>query len=257
MNSIPALFSMAGQVGVVTGAGKGIGRACALALAQAGADLVLAARTPGDLEALARDIQALGRRAVAVACDVGDDAQLDALVAAALGAFGKVTVLVNNAGGSGPNDAETTSGTTFSQVLAWNVTPAFALTQKLVPAMRAAGGGSVINISSVAARYVQKRFSAYGAAKAALNQMTRNLAQDYAPLVRVNAVEPGTIETAALAPYLTAERRARMVKSTPMARLGQPRDIAAAVLFLASPAAQWITGQVIGVDGGAASGNFS
>jgi 7-alpha-hydroxysteroid dehydrogenase len=122
--------------------------------------------------------------------------------------------------------------------------------------MREAGGGAVVNISSVAARYAQKNFSAYGAAKAALNQLTRNLAQDFGPLVRINAIEPGTILTDALAPFLTPERRERMEKTTPLGRLGQPEDIAAAVLFLSSPASSWITGKVLGVDGGLEAPNF-
>lgn len=251
------LFSLQGQVAIVTGAGKGIGRACALALAQAGADVALAARTLADLEGVASDIHALGRRAICVPTDVADEAALDTLVARTVAEFGKLTLLVNNAGGAGPNDPRKMSAAAFSQVLAWNVTPAFLLIQKTAPAMRAAGGGAVVNISSVAARYAQKHFSAYGAAKAALNQMTRNLAQDFAPHVRINAIEPGTIETAALAPFLTAERRQRLVATTPMGRLGQPEDIAAAVLFLCSPAAGWITGKVLGVDGGVEAPNFS
>ena len=257
MTSIPTLFSMRGQVAIVTGAGKGIGRACALALAQAGADVALAARTQGDLDAVAAEIRALGRRAITVACDVSDEATLDKLVARTVAELGKITVLVNNAGGSGPNDPSKMSGKDFSHALTWNVTPAFLLIQKAAAAMREAGGGAVVNISSVAARYAQKHFSAYGAAKAALNQMTRNLAQDYAPLVRVNAIEPGTIMTDALAPFLTPERKQGMLERTPMARLGQPEDIAAAVLFLASPAAGWITGKILGVDGGVEAPNWS
>lgn len=246
-----------GRVALVTGAGKGIGRACALALAGAGADVVLAARTGADIDAVADVVRSKGRRALAVPTDVNDDPALDALVARARTELGPVTLLVNNAGGSGPNDPQKMSRDDFAQVLAWNVAPAYSLIQKLVPGMREAGGGAVVNISSVAARYVQRRFSAYGAAKAALNQMTRNLAQDHAPLVRINAVEPGTVMTDALQRYLTPERLERMVRSTPMARMGQPEDIAAAVLFLCSPAAGWITGQVLGVDGGVGSPNFT
>ncbi len=248
---------MQGQVAIVTGAGKGIGRACALALAQAGADVALAARTQDDLDAVAGEIRALGRRAITVACDVSDEASLDNLVARTVAELGKITALVNNAGGSGPNDPSKMNGTDFSHALIWNVTPAFMLIQKAAGAMREAGGGAVVNISSVAARYAQKHFSAYGAAKAALNQMTRNLAQDYAPLVRINAIEPGTIMTDALAPFLTPERKQGMLERTPMARLGQPEDIAAAVLFLASPAAGWITGKILGVDGGVEAPNWS
>ncbi len=251
MQSVPALFSVQGQVAIVTGAGKGIGRACALALAQAGADVALAARTRADIDAVAAEILALGRRATAVTCNVADDAALDELVATTVAELGKVTILVNNAGGAGPNDPRRMPGKDFANVLAWNVVPAYALTQKCAPRMQEAGGGAVVNISSTAARYGQKHFSAYGAAKAALNQMTRNLAQDFAPHVRVNAIEPGSILTDALRPYLTPERSASMLERTPLGRLGEVEDIAAAVLFLASPAAAWITGKILAVDGGA------
>ena len=253
MQNVPDLFAVHGQVAIVTGAGRGIGRACALALAQAGADVALAARTAADLESVAGEVRAAGRRAVVVPCDVNDDASLDRLVATAVGELGKVTILVNNAGGAGPNDPRRMPGADFARVLAWNVVPAYSLIQKCARPMRDAGGGAVVNISSTAARYAQKHFSAYGAAKAALNQMTRNLAQDFAPHLRINAVEPGSILTDALAPYLTAERRASMVERTPLARLGEVQDVAATVLFLASPASAWITGKVLGVDGGAES----
>lgn len=251
MQNVPALFSVSGQVAIVTGAGKGIGRACALALAQAGADVALAARTQADLDAVADEIRGLGRRAAAVACDVNDDAALDALVQRTLAELGKVTILVNNAGGAGPNDPRRMSGRDFAEVLRWNVAPAYELIRKCAKPMREAGGGSVINISSTAARYAQKHFSAYGAAKAALNQLTRNLAQDFAPHIRINAIEPGSILTDALAPYLSAERQASMLERTPLARLGEVEDIAAATLFLASAASSWITGKILAVDGGA------
>ena len=249
-------MSLQGKVAIVTGAGKGIGRACALALAQAGADVALAARTQSDLDALAREIEALGRRALPLACDVGDEAALRQLVARTHETFGRIDVLVNNAGGGGPNDARKSSPADFGHMLSWNVVPAFTLIQLCAPLMRAGGYGAVVNISSVAARYAQRGFSAYGTAKAALNQMTRNLAQDFAPHVRINSIEPGTIETEALAPYLTPERRERMVSTTPLQRLGQPADIANAAVFLASPAASWITGKVLAVDGGVEAPNF-
>jgi 7-alpha-hydroxysteroid dehydrogenase len=256
MQTIPQLFSLQGQVAIVTGAGKGIGRACALALAQAGADVALAARTLADLEAVAHEIRAMGRRAITVAGDVSDEAVLDTLVARTLAELGKISILINNAGGSGPNNPLKMTGAEFSAVLAWNVTPAYLLIQKTAQAMRDAGGGAVVNISSVAARYAQKHFSAYSAAKAALNQMTRNLAQDFGPTLRINAIEPGTIMTEALAPYLTPERKERMCNTTPLGRLGQPEDIAAAALFLVAPASAWITGKILGVDGGVEAPNF-
>lgn len=256
MNPISPLFSLNGQVAIVTGAGKGIGRACAMALAQAGADVALAARTQADLDLVAADIRALGRRAITVAGDVSDEANLDTLVARTVAELGKVTILINNAGGAGPNSPLKMGGAEFSDVLAWNVTPAYLLIQKTAQAMKDAGGGAVINISSVAARYAQKHFSVYGAAKAALNQLTRNLAQDFAPHVRINAIEPGTIMTDALGRVLTPDRLENMRKTTPMARMGQPEDIANAALFLVAPASGWITGKVLGVDGGVEAPNF-
>jgi 7-alpha-hydroxysteroid dehydrogenase len=130
------------------------------------------------------------------------------------------------------------------------------LIQKTAKPMRDAGGGAVVNISSVVSRYAQKYFSAYGAAKAALDQLTRNLAQDFAPHVRINAVSPGTIMTDALQRVLTPERLENMRKTTPMARMGEPEDIANAVLFLVSPASAWITGKILSVDGGVEAPNF-
>ena len=256
MNQLASLFSLNGQVAIVTGAGKGIGRACALTLAQAGADVALVSRTEADLETVAAEIRAMGRRAIAVAGDIAQEATMDLLIARTLQELGKINILINNAGGAGPNSPHKMGGADFSSVLAWNVTPAYLMIQKTAKAMREAGGGAVVNISSVAARYAQKHFSAYGAAKAALNQMTRNLAQDFGPEIRINAIEPGTIMTEALVPYLTPERNERMLASTPLGRLGQPEDIAASALFLVSPASSWITGKILGVDGGVEAPNF-
>lgn len=253
MRNVPELFSLRDRVAVITGASKGIGRACALAFAQAGADVVLAARTRADLEEVAGAIRQLGRRALVVVVDTLREEDLDRLVAEATGEFGRIDILVNNVGGGGPNDPFDTSKEQFEQLLCWNVTPALLLTTRAAPAMRAAGGGSVINISSVAARFAQKNFTAYGAAKAALNQLSRNLAHDLAPAIRVNVIEPGPILTDALAGYLeqVPEQRQRMLDVTPLGRLGQPEDIAAAALFFASDASSWITGKILSVEGGA------
>mgnify|MGYP001031530015 CR=1 FL=1 len=249
--SILNKFNLEGQVAVITGAGRGLGRAIALAYAEAGADIVCSARTLADVEAVADEVRALGRRALAVSCDVNDQAQREALVASAIEGMGSITHLVNNAGGSGPNDPLKMTPADFAAVLEFNVTSAYSLTQLCVPHMRSAGGGNVINITSGAARYIQKHFSAYGTAKAALTHLTKLLAQDFAPHVRVNAIAPGPIRTAALENAAPAAMLEKMAQNTPLQRIGEPEDIAAAALYFATPASSWVTGKVIEVDGGA------
>ena len=245
-------FKLTDRVAIVTGAGKGIGRGIALAFAEAGAHVVCAARTLADIEATAAAVRERGRRALAVVCDVTKSEQLGALVAATLAEFARLDLLVNNAGGTGPRPALDTSERFFEAALRFNVTSAFLLTRLAVPSMlETAGGGAVVNISSRASDMVQTGFVAYGAAKAALNQMTRNLAAEFAPRVRVNAISVGGVDTAALEVVLTNEAlRREFERNTPMGRPGSPEDIAACALYLASPAAGWVTGKVFQIDGG-------
>ena len=245
-------FKLTDRVAIVTGAGKGIGRGIALAFAEAGAHVVCAARTLADIEATAAAVRERGRRALAVVCDVTKSEQLGALVAATLAEFARLDLLVNNAGGTGPRPALDTSERFFEAALRFNVTSAFLLTRLAVPSMlETAGGGAVVNISSRASDMVQTGFVAYGAAKAALNQMTRNLAAELAPRVRVNAISVGGVDTAALEVVLTNEAlRREFERNTPMGRPGSPEDIAACALYLASPAAGWVTGKVFQIDGG-------
>ena len=251
--SIIQRFTLTGCVAIITGGGRGIGRGIALAYAEAGADVVLAARTLSDVEAVAEEVRALGRRALAVTCDVNDAAQRIGLVTQARETMGSITHLVNNAGGAGPNDPLTLPVERFDEIMRFNVSSAYHLSQLCVPHMRDAGLGNIINITSGAARYAQTQFSAYGTAKAALTHMTRLLAQDFAPQVRVNAIAPGPILTDALNRVLPVPMREGMINATPLHSLGEPEDIAAAALYLASPASRWVTGKIIEVDGGAES----
>ena len=244
-------FKLTDRVALVTGAGKGIGRGIALAFAEAGAHLVLAARTRTDLEATADEVRARGRRALVVPCDVMQTEALEALVAASVAEFGRLDLLVNNAGGTGPRPALATSERFFENALRFNVTSPFLLTRLAVPEMLKTGGGAVVNISSRSSDMVQTAFVAYAAGKAALNMVTRNLAAELAPKVRVNAISVGGVATEALAVVLQDERaRKTFDAGTPMGRPGTVEDIAACALYLASPAAGWVTGKVFQVDGG-------
>jgi 7-alpha-hydroxysteroid dehydrogenase len=245
-------FKLTDKVAIVTGAGKGIGRGIAFAFAEAGADVVCAARTPEDLEETARGIRDRGRRALCVPTDVTQTDQLERLVDGATTEFGRIDVLVNNAGGTGPRPALDTSEAFFEAALRMNVTQAFLLTRLVVPRMiESAGGGSIVNISSRASDMVQTAFVAYGAGKAALNMMTRNMAAEFAPKVRLNAISVGGVATQALDVVLTNEALRRQFDDhTPMRRPGEVEDIAACALYLASPAAGWVTGKIFQIDGG-------
>lgn len=250
-------FKMQGKVAIVTGASAGIGHGSALGLAEAGANVVLAARTADRLEAAAADVRKVGVKALAVPTDVNDIAQLEHLVAATLKEFGRIDVLVNNAGGTAPGPALYLGLKDFEAAFHFNVGTAFHLTKLCAPHL-AKDGGSVVNISSAMSYMVDPGFVAYGTAKAALSHMTRLLACEWAPRIRVNALAVGATETEALGMFLNAapEIKQQMVDMTPMGRLGTPEDIALAVLYLASPAGSWITGKVFEVDGGTVTSNW-
>lgn len=246
----PASFRLDGQTALVTGAGAGIGRAIALTFAGAGAAVVvtdLHAETAG---AVAREIAGSGGRATGLACDVTKEADLAAAVDAAVRNFGGLTILVNNAGGGGPKPFDMPMPD-FRWAFDLNLFSLFRLTQLAAPHMEQAGGGAVLNISSMAGDNRNARMASYGSSKAAVNHLTRNIAFDLGPKgIRVNAIAPGAIKTAALATVLTPQIEAAMLKHTPLGRLGEPSDIANAALFLCSRASAWISGQVLTVSGG-------
>jgi 7-alpha-hydroxysteroid dehydrogenase len=245
-------FRLDGQVAVVTGGGLGIGRGIAIGLAEAGADVVVAARTQADLDEVVGQVEKAGRRALAVVTDVTRTEDLEQLVARTVDTFGRLDVLVNNAGGTGPKPAMATSEAFMENAFRFNVTAPFLLTKLAARAMvDTVGQGSVVNISSRSADMVMSSFVAYGAAKAALNKLTQNMAAELAPRVRVNAIGVGGVATRSLEVVLTDEAlRTQFEANTPMRRPGTPEDIACAALYLASSASSWVTGKVFQVDGG-------
>ncbi len=244
-------FRLDDRVAILTGASRGIGAAAAVALAEAGADVVIAARSADALAGVAADVRRLGRRAETVTADLSEPEEMARLVGAATAAFGRLDIVVNNVGGALPRPFERTRTRHLEEALRFNVLNAFELTRLAVPHLLEAGGrGSVVNISSTMGRLRDRGFLAYSTAKAALTHMSRAMAADLAPKVRVNVVAPGAIETDALGTMLTDDLRATMTSMTPMRRLGTTEDIAAAIVYLASDAAGYVTGKVLEVDGG-------
>lgn len=244
-------FRVDGKVAVVTGASRGIGAGCALALAEAGADVALVSRSEESLAEVATQVQALGRRAAVFAVDVNDVEATAAIVPQCVEALGALDIVVNNAGGTMPRPLLDTTPGFLERAFHFNVTSAFTLTRAAVAPMLERGGGSVVNISSSAGRFASRGTLAYGTAKAALSHMTRMAAADLAPKVRVNAIACGAIATSALDLVLDDEGlRTQMEQGTPLRRIGSVEEVAATCLWLASPAGGYVTGKVVEVDGG-------
>jgi 7-alpha-hydroxysteroid dehydrogenase len=245
------LFRLDDKVAIVTGAGRGIGAASAIALAECGADVVIASRTQGDLDEVSERIAGTGRRAVSVVADLSNLDAVRALAETAQEAFGRIDVVVNNVGGAIPLPFLDTTTDYFEEAFRFNVSTAHALNVAAVPFMLANGGGSIINVSSVMGRVAGRGYAAYGTSKAALSHYTRLISKDLAPKIRVNAIAAGSTATSALEIVTsTPELKSMMEDLTPLHRIADPEEIAAAVLYLASPAGAFLTGKVLEVDGG-------
>ena len=244
-------FRIDDRVAVVTGAGRGIGAATAVALAEAGADVVISSRTEAQLRAVADRIEAAGRRAVVVPADLNDLDAVAGLARVAKDELGRLDVVVDNLGGSMPRPFEHTSPRYLSEAFHFNVATAHALNRAAVPIMLEGGGGSIVAISSIMGRVAGRGYLAYGTAKAGLAHYTRLAARDLAPRIRVNAIAVGSVATSALDIVMADDAmKAQMESVTPLRAIGEPDHIAAAVLYLASPAGEYVTGKVLEVDGG-------
>lgn len=240
------------QTAIVTGGGRGIGRGCALDLAARGVDIALVDVIPADLARTAAEIEALGRRALSFEADVADHARAAAVVADVLAAWGRIDILFNNAGKSNPKPMLEITETEFDRTIAINLKGAFNYIHAAAPAMKAAGRGRIINMSSLNAHSggVTSAVSkvAYAAAKAGLLGMTRALAKELGPEILVNAICPGVIKTE-LSNDMIRAREAELVRGIALERTGTPADIAQVVTFLALSEPCFITGQDIVIDG--------
>ncbi|MHB1308963.1 MAG: 3-oxoacyl-[acyl-carrier-protein] reductase [Limisphaerales bacterium] len=241
---------LAHQIAVVTGAGRGIGRAIALKFAAEGADVVCVSRTAENSEKVAGEVRALGRRAWAFAVDVADPAAVATAGTEIIEAVGRVDILVNNAGITRDGLLMRMSDQDWDVVMNTNLRGAFAFTRAFTRAFLKQRSGRIINVASVIGLIGNAGQANYAASKAGLIGFTRSVAREFASRgITVNALAPGFTETDMTA-ALTDDQKAAVLKQVPLATFGQPEDVAAAAVFLASPAARYITGQVLAVDGG-------
>lgn len=252
MKNFRDLFDLTGKTAIVTGGANGIGRAAALRLAQAGANVVIADLKLEDAEKTVQEIMKEGVQALAVPCNILKDEDLVNLVETTIAKFGSLHILVNNAGGGGGGRENPFQITVddFRRDFELNVHSAWRLSQLCVPHMKKAGYGSIVITTSMASINKSPNISGYAASKAAVNHMAANLAYDFGPEVRINTVGPGATRTAALESVLTPEIEEKMLAHTPIKRLGEPEDIAGAILYFAAPISEWVSGQTLFVNGG-------
>ena len=247
------LFSLSGKVALIAGASKEMGSAVARMLAGHGADVAVSARSADKLEAVAAGIRAMGRRSVAIAADLTKVDQIEATMRRTLDELGGLDILVNILGGSniGAAWALRMSEEMWDDVFTLNVKAPMFLSVAAAKVMKERGGGSIVNISTSAATGAAPRLTNYGAAKAGLEQLTESLAAEWGRFkIRVNVVVSGNIYTANLRRVLRPDIERQLIDRTPLGRIGEADDIAAAVLYFVSPAASWVTGAKLVVDGG-------
>jgi 7-alpha-hydroxysteroid dehydrogenase len=245
-------FRLTGHVAIVTGSGQGIGEAIAIAFAEAGADVSLAARRREPLDEVATRIRAVGRRSLVTQCDITEAADQERLVRATVDELGGIDTVVTNAGSGGaPGTSflDTTDGD-LQDIFHYNVITRVQLSRHAAPHLLRSANGSIVHITSVLGRTRDRGYLISGTTNAAVAHMTRNMAADLSPRVRVNAIACGSTATPTLLSFVPAPMQEQLATATLMQRLGRPEDIAAAALFLASPAGSWVTGKVLEVDGG-------
>jgi len=251
------LFSLKGKVALVTGASKEMGREVAYTLAEHGADVAVTARNAAQLEEAAARIRTTGRKAIAIPADLTKIAELSSIVSRTVEVLGGLDILVNVAGGGDYSNygwALRMTEEMWDNMFDLNVKAPMFLCQAAARVMKERGGGAIVNISSGAGSGPSPRMSNYGAAKAGLDNLSESLAAEWAQFhIRVNVVISGLVDTAnaRTSAFATPEREAHFIKLMPLGRIGKPLDIAAAVLYLVSPAGEWVTGIKVPINGGA------
>ena len=246
------LFNLKGKTAIVTGGANGIGKATAVILAQHGANIAIGDFNLEDAQKTAKELEAFGVKAIAVSCNVLKDEDLVNLVETTVKELGGVHILINNAGGGGGGRENPfkISVDDIRRDFELNVFSGWRLCQLVVPHMKKDGYGSIVFTTSMSSVNKSPNMSGYGGSKAAVNHTVANLAHDFGPEVRINAVGPGATRTAALESVLTPEIEKVMLAHTPIKRLGKAEDIAGAMLYFASPISEWVSGQTIFVNGG-------
>ncbi len=258
---MPGEATLAGKRAVVTGAGRGIGRSIALAFANAGADVAVTARTSAELDQLVSEIQSVGRRGLAVSCDVTDPQQVQHMAASVVESLGGIDILVNNAGNAGSHKFLNHSDELWHRMLAVNLTSVYYVTKAFAPKLVEQRYGRIINIASIASRVGGSYIVAYTAAKHGVLGLTRALAVELLPYnITVNAICPGYVDTpmtdgsvsniASRTGMSEAQARETLEKTSPQRRLIEPEEVASIALFLAQDISKGITGQAINIDGG-------